>query len=128
MMSLLMNECCCDVFVPFVKYFKYSYFLDTKKISRRAFFVRAVVEIRKEINNNMLPSFSLVNIRRYEQALSESLSNSVLFNPPGQVEVTVLLGDVVTLVSIERALALEDQVTQALRRAFPRGSPTGIFA
>jgi len=30
MMSLLMNECCCDVFVPFVKYF-----LDTKKISRR---------------------------------------------------------------------------------------------
>ena len=118
-----MNECCCDVFVPFVKYF-----LDTKKISRRAFFVRAVVEIRKEINNNMLPSFSLVNIRRYEQALSESLSNSVLFNPPGQVEVTVLLGDVVTLVSIERALALEDQVTQALRRAFPRGSPTGVFA
>jgi hypothetical protein len=125
--DVAVDECCCDVFVTFVKYFKYSYFLDTK-ISRRAFFVRAVVEIRKEINNNMLPSFSLVNIRRYEQALSESLSNSVLFNPPGQVEVTVLLGDVVTLVSIERALALEDQVTQALRRAFPRGSPTGVFA
>lgn len=61
-------------------------------------------------------------------SLSLSLSNSVLFNPPGQVEVAVLVGDVVTLVSVERALALEDQVSRAVRGAFPRGSPTGVFA
>ena len=61
-------------------------------------------------------------------SLSLSLSNSVLLNPSGQVEVTVLVGDVVTLVSVERALALENQVSQTVSRAFPRGSPTGVFA
>ena len=61
-------------------------------------------------------------------SLSLSLSNSVLFNPPGQVEVSVLVGDVVTLVSVERAFTLENQVSQAVRRTFPRGSPTRVFA
>jgi hypothetical protein len=59
MMSLLMNEYCCDVFVTFVKYF-----LDTKKISRRVVKKYEHSKEEKGFNKNMSALFKVFTLEQ----------------------------------------------------------------